>query len=79
MIGNYTAPYNQNPNMSGSVLSYNLTNGTGGNTASYEDNQMSFYKAGKRNDKRNNKKKRKSVRKSKRRSKRTSTGKRSKK
>ena len=75
MIGNYTAPYNQNPNMSGSVLSYNLTNGTGGNTASYEDNQISFYKAGKKNDK----KKRKSVRKSKRRSKRRSTGKRSKK
>ena len=68
MIGNYTAPYTNNPNMSGAVLSYNQANGTGGNTASYEANQMSFYKAGKRNDKRNDKRKRKTVRRSKRRS-----------
>jgi len=71
MIGNYTAPYTQNPNIQGAVLPYNLANGTGGNTASYEANQMSFYKAGKR--------KRKSTKKRRTKNRRRSTGKTSKK
>jgi len=71
MIGNYTAPYTNNPNIQGAVLPYNLANGTGGNTASYEANQMSGGKRRKKSMKRRSMKTRSK--------KRRSTGKRSKK
>jgi len=40
MIGNYTAPYTQNPNIQGAIIPYNQANGTSGNIWNYESNQM---------------------------------------